>query len=103
MAAATRSLDSSARRQALLRRSAELRNHLTTDAAALLPVLRVADRAHAGWRWVAAHPAVVMAGMSVFVVLRPRRAWTWGWRLVSLWRLSERARSAWAGLNARRA
>jgi len=75
------------RQQQLLVRSSELRGQLARDALAWQPPLALADRVHAGWRWLRAHPEAPLAAAAVLLVLRPRRALRWGWRLWSGWRL----------------
>ena len=78
------------RQQMLLVRSSELRGQLARDALAWQPPLALADRVHAGWRWLQAHPEAPLAAAAVLLVLRPRRALRWGWRLWSGWRLWQR-------------
>ncbi len=78
------------RQQSLLLRSAELRGQLARDAMVWQPPLALADRVHAGWRWLRAHPEGPLAAVAVLLVLRPRRALRWGWRLWSGWRLWQR-------------
>jgi hypothetical protein len=75
------------RQQQLLVRSSELRGQLARDAQVWQPPLALADQVHAGWRWLRAHPEVPLAAAAVLLVLRPRRALRWGWRLWSGWRL----------------
>ena len=75
------------RQQLLLVRSSELRGQLARDARAWQPPLALADRVYAGWRWLRDHPEAPLAVAAVLVVMRPRRALRWGWRLWSGWRL----------------
>ncbi|MDO9072880.1 MAG: YqjK family protein [Rubrivivax sp.] len=75
------------RQQLLLVRSNELRGQLARDALAWQPPLALADRVHAGWRWLRTHPEAPLAAAAVLLVLRPRRALRWGWRLWTGWRL----------------
>lgn len=74
----------------LLLRSTELRLRLMDDAQVLAPPLRLADRVHAGWRWLRDHPEVPLAAVAVVVVLRPRRALRWGLRLWTGWQTFRR-------------
>jgi len=78
------------RQQLLLVRSSELRGQLARDALAWQPPLALADRVHAAWRWLRAHPEAPLAAAAVLLVMRPRRALRWGWRLWTGWRLWQR-------------
>ena len=88
-------LDSQAlvqRREALLARSAALRERMAVDASGLAAPLRPADRVLDALRWVRAHPALPALGAAVVVLWRPRRAWRWAVRGWTLWRGWQRLR-----------
>ena len=98
----SREADLALRRQRLLARSAALRALLAEQSVVLETPLAVADRVHAGARWIARHRDWVVGGVVVVLVMRPRRAWRlmrfgwWAWR-------SARRAQAWlsaAGLMA---
>jgi hypothetical protein len=74
------------RREALLARSAALREGLTRDAAALAPPLRQADRVLEALRWLRARPALPLAAVAGLALWRPRAAWRWGLRALGAWR-----------------
>lgn len=83
------------RQQLLLVRSSELRGQLARDAQEWQAPLALADRVHAGWRWLCGHPEAPLAAAAVLLVLRPRRVLRWGWRLWSGWRLWQRLQRQW--------
>jgi hypothetical protein len=83
------------RQQLLLVRSSELRGQLARDAQGWQAPLALADRVHAGWRWLCGHPEAPLAAAAVLLVLRPRRVLRWGWRLWSGWRLWQRLQRQW--------
>ncbi len=79
------------RRQALLVRSALLREQLASSAQALEPVWSTADQVQQGLAWVRSHPVWVGAAVGVLAVWRPRktlaaglRLWGW-WKTVRQW------------------
>ena len=82
------------RRQALVMRSAALRETLAADGRNLAPVFDVADRAQDAWIWARARPlAVVLPMVAVgvtWVVRKPSRVLTLPLRAWSLWRLWRR-------------
>lgn len=82
------------RRQALVMRSAALRETLAADGRHLAPVFEVADRVQDAWLWVNARPlAVVLPMVAVgvtWVVRKPSRVLTLPLRAWSLWRLWRR-------------
>ncbi len=87
-----RALALALRQQQLLARSAQLRGRVATEMVPWKQRLALVDRLRSavdtGWRWLRRHPEVP-AGLAVaVVVLRPGRAWRWGWR----W-----GRRAWLG------
>ena len=81
-----RDFELSLRRQRLLMRSAALRSALAEQSAVLEAPLAVADRVHAGVRWLGRHRDWWVGGALVVLVVRPRRAWRvlrlgwWAWR-----------------------
>lgn len=84
-------------REALRARSAELRVRVAGEARVLAVPLRLADRVRAGWLWVRQHPEAIVAGVVVFVVVKPRRAWVllrWTWRGWRTWSWARRMRAA---------
>jgi hypothetical protein len=74
------------RRESLRLRSAELRARLGRQTEELAAPLALADMAFDGLRWLRAHPQWPMAAVTVWVVIRPRRALRWLGRAWSLWR-----------------
>jgi len=69
------------RQQALLRRSAELRQALALQTNVLRTPLALADRLRDGWHWLREHPELPLTAAAVLLVLRPRSAWRWSQRL----------------------
>lgn len=80
------------RREALLARSAELRQTVAADLVGVTPVLDAADRVRAGWEWAKANPLWVGAGVAVLAAWRPRRAVALGLRAWSVWQTVQRVR-----------
>ena len=78
------------RQQALLRRSAELRQALALQTNVLQTPLALADRLRESWRWLRGHPELPLAAGAILLVLRPRGAWRWGHRLWWGWRALQR-------------
>ncbi len=74
------------RREALLVRSAGLRARLSRQTEALAAPLALVDLALDGWRWLRMHPQWPLAAVTVWVVVRPRRALRGLGRVWSLWR-----------------
>jgi hypothetical protein len=89
------------RRERLLSRSDLLRKDIAEQARAFSPRLAWAAQAHEGWRWMKAHPEWVIGPAVALVVLRPRRVFGWGSRLLGAWRLWQRTRPLWSALAAR--
>lgn len=88
------------RRARLRQQSAAVRDALAADAQVFAAPLQLAERVRAGWRWLRAHPDAVLAAVAVFVVVRPRRAWSlmrWAWRGWRTWRWVLAAAPAWRG------
>jgi hypothetical protein len=81
-----RDFDLALRRQRLLMRSAALRSALAEQSVPLEAPLALADRVHAGVRWLGRHREWWVGGAVVVLVVRPRRAWRvlrfgwWAWR-----------------------
>lgn len=81
-----RDIELALRRQRLLLRSAALRSALAEQSVVLEAPLAVADRVHAGVRWLGRHRDWWVGGALVVLVVRPRRAWRmlrfgwWAWR-----------------------
>jgi hypothetical protein len=82
------------RRQALVMRSAALRETLAADGRNLAPVFEVADLAQDAWIWVRARPLAVLLPVAAvgvaWVVRKPSRVFTLPLRAWSLWRLWRR-------------
>ena len=57
------------RREQLLARSDQLRQALTVQSAAWVPVLAMGDRARAAGRWLQQHPGIVFSAVVVVVVV----------------------------------
>jgi len=78
-----------ARREGLLRRSAELRSSIIEDAAAISRQLRVVDTATAFLRSGGAR-AIVLGGLSLFLISGPARALKVASRTALMWSLARR-------------
>lgn len=74
------------RRQALLVRSALLREQMASSAHALEPVWSTADRVNQGIAWVRSHPLWVGATVGLLAVWRPRKTLSAGVRLWGWWK-----------------
>lgn len=79
-----------ARRELLLMRSTALRLRFAREARVLEAPLALADRVRDGARWLNGHPEVVIGGVLLVIVLRPRTAWRWAWRGWGAWGLWRR-------------
>jgi hypothetical protein len=82
------------RRQALVLRSAALRDALSADLRVIAPAFAAADRAQDAWIWLRAKPLaallpLVVVGV-VWAVRKPSRLVTLPLRAWSLWRLWRR-------------
>jgi hypothetical protein len=89
------------RKQRLLFRSVELRERWAADAAAFKPLCAGVDRVRDAGVWLRRHPELV-AGIAVaLLVARPRAAFRWLRRSVSVllfWRrLRKRLATGWLG------
>jgi len=85
----------SQQRTRLVGRAQVEREHLGTVAARIESKFWWVDAAHQGVDRVRRHPLLVVAGIALLVVLRPRGAmklFVSGW---SLWQLYQRARRLW--------
>jgi hypothetical protein len=86
------------RREQLLARSDQLRQALTVQSTAWLPVLAMGDRARAAGRWLQQHPGIVFSAVVVVAVVRPRLVWRWSLRAWSAVRFVRTLRSNLGGL-----
>ena len=80
------------RQQALIARSAVLRERMAHDAAPLAASLERADRLLDTLRWLRAHAGVPALGAAAVALWRPRKAWRWAARAWKLWRGWQRLR-----------
>jgi hypothetical protein len=71
------------------------REHLGTVAARIASAVWWVDVAHKGVDGARRHPLLVVAGVALFVALRPRGAIKLLASSWSLWRLYQRARRLW--------
>lgn len=78
------------RRQALLVRSALLREQLAADVEALAPLGTVANQVQDGAMWVKRHPLWVGVAVALLVAWRPRKTLSAGWRLWGWWQTARR-------------
>lgn len=82
------------------------RNALARDLEACSSVLTVADRGIAWAGWLRARPYLVVAAVTAIAVMRPRLAFAWSARVVTLWRagrfLYEAVKPALAARESRR-
>ena len=90
------------RREQLVARSGQLRMSLVVQTAALRPRSLLAGGASTASMWVQDHPGWLLGGMVVLVVLRPRRVWRWGSRLLGAWQIVKRVQPVWVALAGRR-
>ena len=74
------------RREALIARSAVLRERMARDAAPLAASFEHADRVIDAWRWLRAHPVVSAVGAAIIALWKPRQAWRWTARAWTVWR-----------------
>lgn len=75
------------KKQLLQHRSAVLRHSLARQSSATLaPALGAVDRVYRSGRWLAAHPAVVVAVAVWLFRRRPQRLLVWGTRALWIWR-----------------
>ncbi|MBK1680321.1 YqjK-like family protein [Rhodocyclus tenuis] len=85
-----RLIDIGVRRGRLLERIASQRAAIGSDLAPVRDALRATDRAVVLLRSAAdtlrRHPAMVLAGVAIFIALKPRRLWRWGRRAFVVWR-----------------
>lgn len=80
------------RRGELLARSRMLRGQLAAQTLPLQRTLSLADAARDRLRWLASHPQWVAVIVAIPIVLRPRRALSWGMKLWWGWRMVQRLR-----------
>lgn len=82
-----------ARKQALIERSAVLRQQLAQDYTRLVaPAERVLDRVVDAGHWLRRHPWLIGGAALAWVLWRPRRAVGLGGRLLGAWALWQRWR-----------
>lgn len=74
------------RQQALLARSAALREELALQLQPLEPPLVLAGRVQEAWQWLRARPEVPLAIVIGLLLVRPRRALRWSRALWRGWR-----------------
>lgn len=78
-------VDLAVRRGELKARIAMQRDALGQHAQPLAGALAKVDRVIAGAEWLKQHPRAVGAAAAAFVIMRPKRAWRWGRRLLFVW------------------
>jgi hypothetical protein len=71
----------------LLMQSAVLRLQFQEQVQHVIRPLSWVNKVHKGLSWLKNHPEWPIATLTLFVVVRPRRAVTWGGRLWWFWRL----------------
>jgi YqjK-like protein len=74
------------RRARLVAEADAQRQALSRELAAASSVLKVADRGIAWASWLRARPYLVVALVTAIAVLRPKLAFAWSARLVTVWR-----------------
>lgn len=83
-------IDIGVRRGRLLERIASQRAAIGAELAPVRDALRATDRGVALLRRASdtlrRHPAMVVAGVTLFIALKPRRLWRWGRRAFVVWR-----------------
>ena len=98
-------IDIGIRRGRLLERIAHQRAVLSRDVQPVCHVLQTADQAVARVRtasdFLKSHPALILAAVALFVVLKPRRAWRLAKRGFFIWRLWGTLREQFARLELR--
>jgi hypothetical protein len=92
-------LELTRRRERALMRSAELRGSLAQQARVLEAPLAAADKARAAARWLLQHPEWPVGVLVALVVVRPRRAVRWAFRLWwgwAAWQRGQRILARWS-------
>ena len=79
-ALSARRLELALARERLLERSADVRERVAVNPAALLPALALGDRVRDVAYWLRTHPALAVSAFVVVVVVRPRTVWRWNAR-----------------------
>ena len=74
------------RRARLVEETDAQRRVIREELAACRSVLSVADRGLAWAGWLRARPYLVVAAVTAIAVLRPKLAFAWSARVVTLWR-----------------
>ena len=85
-------LELALKKQRLQFQSASQRAEFACHAAALAPVLGLADRARKGVLWLRRHPQVSVAVAVALLVARPRAVLRWVGRAIFGWRATRKAR-----------
>ena len=80
------------RQQRLLIRSAQLRANLNHSADMIRTPLHVIDRTRTTIEWLYQHPLYPSIALAALVLLKPRRALTWGKHLWGGWLTFQRLR-----------
>jgi len=75
------------RRARLVEEAEAQRRSLSEGLTACRSVLRVVDRGIAWARWLRARPYLVVVAAAAIAVLRPKLAFAWSARLLTLWRV----------------
>jgi hypothetical protein len=78
--------------QRLLARSSELRLNLIHTAQAFKKPLAAADRTHASLQWLYNNPLWPTSALLMLMLLRPRRAISWGSRAWWAWKTFSRVK-----------
>jgi len=77
------------RQQALLQKSARLREQLKIQSRVLVKPLGLLDQGRRLAQWLGRHPVLPASALVLGVVLKPKRALVWGGRLLWAWKTSQ--------------
>lgn len=80
------------RQQRLLERSAQLRFGMVDVVQGLKKPLVIADGAKACLQWLYQNPLWPLGSLLILVILRPKRAISWGARAWWTWKMFKRAK-----------
>jgi hypothetical protein len=72
-------------RAGLIERAERQRGEIASGVAAFATPIALADRTMALVRYIKARPGLLAAAAAVFMVLRPRRTFSWARRGFALW------------------